>query len=237
MESMESMWSFAALAAITGASALGCSKVSTASPLPAGTFADASGSYTIASSSKPGGAGAYTGSAKVRKTASTYALDWTVTSSAPYHGVGIPIGDTLAVGWGEGSEYGVVVYQVAGGKLDGAWATSATGGATGTESLEGPAGLDGSYKITSGTNPKGVRYGGTVDIATHGDVRWVTWRLASGTGYSGVGILDGDTFIVGWGIAGKGAGVVDYKVSGPTLTGKWAVPGGTTLGSEVLERD
>jgi hypothetical protein len=233
---MKSMWSFAALAAIAGASALGCSRGSTASPLPAGTFADVSGSYTIASSSNPGGAGGYKGSVKVRKTASTYAVDWTATSSAPYHGVAIPTGDTLAVGWGEGADYGVVVYKVAGGKLDGAWATSATNGATGTESLEGPAGLNGSYKITSGTNPNGSSYAGTVDITTHGDVRWVTWKLTVGGGYSGVGILDGDTFIVGWGLGGKGAGVVDYKVSGPTLTGKWAIPGGTGLGSEVLQK-
>jgi hypothetical protein len=42
-----------------------------------------------------------------------------------------------------------------------------------------------------------------VTITVLGAVRSVEWKASDGTGYAGVGILDGDTLVVGWGLAGK----------------------------------
>ncbi len=215
---------------------IGCGKHTNVEPSPASKSGDLTGSYTIASSSNPGSTVGYKGTVTLAKSGSTYKVDWAVTNTPPYHGVAIPTGDTLAVGWGAGTEYGVAVYKVAGGTLTGTWATAASGGATGTEVIEGPPGVSGTYKITSAKAPGGKSYTGSVTIAPGGEARNVEWKLADGSSYSGTGILDGDTLIVGWGEAGKGAGVVDYKVSGTTLTGRWGVPGTATLGTETLTK-
>lgn len=54
----------------------------------------------------------------------------------------------------------------------------------------------------------------------------------AGESYDGVGILDGNTFVVGW---GKGIGVVVYhSTASGGLTGKSAVSQG--MGSEILVR-
>jgi hypothetical protein len=134
-----------------------------------------------------------------------------------------------------GSQYGVVVYRVSGGKLSGRWATGGSASDVGTEDLEGPEGLSGTYKVVSSKTPKGGSYTGTVTITPAGGTHTVQWNLSTQS-FSGVGIRQGDLFIVGWGEAGKGAGVVSYQVSGSTLTGVWAVPGGTQLGNESISR-
>jgi hypothetical protein len=105
-----------------------------------------------------------------------------------------------------GSRYGVVVYQVSGGTLKGQWAT-AMSPALGSEDLEGPPGLNGTYQITKAAGPDGKSYAGSVTIAPKGDAFAVTWTLPTES-YSGVGIQQGDLLIVGRGEAGKGAGVV-----------------------------
>jgi hypothetical protein len=218
------------------AAGIGCGKRANVEPSPASKSGDLAGSYTIASSSNPGTAVGYKGTVAIAKNGATYKLDWAVTNAPPYHGVAIPTGDTLAVGWGEGTEYGVAVYKVAGGTLTGTWATASSAGAIGTEVIEGSPGVSGTYKITRATMPGGKSYGGNVTIAPRGDARSVEWKLADGSSYSGTGILDGDMLIVGWGEEGKGAGVVDYKVSDGTLTGRWGVPGVATLGTETLKK-
>jgi hypothetical protein len=197
--------------------------------------ADVSGHYTIASASNPGGRGGYSGSVTITKHGDLYSVDWTIAHTPPYTGVGIVEGEIFGVGWGLGKAYGVAVYRVAGGQLKGKWATSSSGGRAGVEDLSGPPGLNGIYKITLGKDGDlGKPYTGNVTIKPAGAVYDVTWHIP-GNDYSGVGILDGKVFTVGWGSAGKGAGVVVYDV-GSGLNGKWAQPHGTQLGTEVLKK-
>lgn len=227
------------------AAAAGCKKEESASsgaagdsvePASASAAGDSlAGKYEITAAANPGGAGGYDGKVTLTRAGSAYKLAWAIPNSPPYSGVGIPVGDTLAVGWGMGSQYGVVVYQVNGGTLKGQWAT-ATNPALGSEDLEGPAGLNGTYKITKAAGPDGKSYEGAVTITPKGDAFEVTWTLPTES-YSGVGIKEGDLLVVGWGEAGKGAGVVSYKVNKDTLVGRWGAPGSDKLGTETLTRE
>lgn len=207
-----------------------------AAPGPGTTGAAAvGGTYTISSASNPGGEGGYEGSVAITQSGAVYKLTWSISDGSQYKGVGLMEGDVLGVGWGMAAEFGVAVYKVEGGKLTGRWTTAADSGA-GTETLDGPAGLNGSYKITAGSNASdGKPYTGDVTIKPNGATYSVTWKLTDRT-FSGVGMLDGSTFVVGWGEAGKGAGAVLYHVSGSKLDGKWAQPAGSALGTEVLSK-
>jgi hypothetical protein len=199
------------------------------------TTGNLAGTYSIAAASNPGGGGGYKGSVTITPEGDVYKLAWAIPESPPYSGVALLEGSTLAVGWGMGAQYGVVVYRVSGGKLTGRWATAASGPNAGTEVIEGPPGLSGTYNVVSAKGPSGGTYTGSVTITPTGGTHTVQWNLSNGS-FSGVGIRQGDLFIVGWGETGKGAGVVSYEVSGSKLTGVWAVPGGTQLGSESLAR-
>lgn len=224
-----------ALAAAWLAGCRGSGDAGGGAPPPSTTLGDLSGEYTITSASNPGGASGYQGTVRIAKEGDVYQLVWSVGNTA-YRGVGIPIDHTLAVGWGMGSKFGVAVYRVSGGKLQGRWATSGSGPRSGVEELEGPEGLKGTYRIVTGKPPEGSgSYTGTVSITPSGETYTVTWTLPA-VAYNGVGIRRGDLFIVGWGEEGKGAGVVSYEGNGSELSGKWAAPGGTQLGTEVLTR-
>ncbi len=190
------------------------------------------GTYRIASASNPGG-GSYTGSVAITRSGDVYHLGWTISGSTAYAGVALHVGSVLGVGWGVGGAPGVVVYKVDGGKLDGKWA-SGSGNGVGTEVLDGPPGLSGTYKITTGKNPNGSSYTGSVKITHKGNTYALAWTIP-GTSYTGVGILKDKVLSVGWG-QGATPGVVAYAVSGTTLDGVWANPSDTRLGKERLER-
>jgi hypothetical protein len=195
------------------------------------------GSYAITAAANPGGGGGYKGSVSITPAGEVYKVAWSIPDSPPYSGVALLEGSTLGVGWGMGTQYGVVVYKVNGGKLSGRWATAASGSTAGTEVIEGPEGLSGTYKVVSSKVPGGGGgYTGTVTITPTGATYSVQWSLSNGS-FSGVGIRQGDLLVVGWGEAGKGAGAVSYQVSGGALNGIWATPGGTQLGSETLARN
>jgi len=97
-------------------------------------------------------------------------------------------------------------------------------------------GLEGVYDCV-GSNPGGSgQYRGTVTIARNGDNYNVTWNIGTQV-YLGIGILQGDTFSVGYTDAKKSwYGVVVYKVDGKKLTGVWAMPGNAKNGKETLTR-
>ena len=195
------------------------------------------GTYTISSASNPGGGPGYRGTVAITRQGPHYALDWTIAGSTPYKGVGIQTGNLLGVGWGMGTNYGVVVYRVNAGTLTGTWTSAQSVGQVGTEVLQGPAGLNGTYEIVSASNAGGGgTYTGTVNITPSGATHKVVWNVKP-SGYSGVGILEGDTFIVGWGSGSDGAGVVAYRTAGTTLSGTWAPARGTQLGTEVLSKN
>jgi hypothetical protein len=194
------------------------------------------GSYTIAKGQNPGGKGGYAGTVNVVPNGSVYDLHWIIGGKAAYDGVAIASGHILGVGWGIGGTYGVVVYKVSGGKLDGTWAASGSGKA-GLEQLQGPAGLVGTFKVTKGTTPTGSSYTGNVVITkTAIDLYDVKWTLSNGS-YRGTGIQEGDVFVVGYGSGGQGAGAVSYRVAGSTWTGRWASPGDVSFGFEDLKKN
>lgn len=192
------------------------------------------GRYKISDSVNLFGKPSYTGTVNITNKRGIYRLIWNIPQSPRYEGVGIVVDNILCVGWSESGSYGVVVYKVEGGKLKGEWTTSKSDG-IGKEDLEGPKGLSGVYEIVSSVSPETSRgYNGRVTINQYGDIYLVTWLLESES-YSGVGILEGDLLIVGWGV-GQKTGVVYYKIENNTLLGRWTIPQATKIGIENLSK-
>ncbi len=212
----------------------GCDWLSKLGGAPQPIPDDMTGNFTVAESANPGG-GSYEGQTIISRRGDVWDVEWQLSNTPPYSGVGVRHGDVLGIGWGLGADYGVAVYDLKGTRLEGTWATKGSGDAPGTEVLEGPEGLDGVYDIVESTSPGGGKgYSGKVEIHPHGDVFDVTWTVGKSS-YSGVGIKKADLLVVGWGDAGKGAGVVLYVKGDKKLDGVWSGPGETKVGKEVLE--
>lgn len=193
-----------------------------------------SGAYTISAAVNLFNKPAYTGTVNIRNKRGIHKLLWSIPNAPRYEGIGIVVDGILCAGWGMGGYYGVVVYKVDGGKLKGKWTASNLEG-IGTEDLEGPPGLNGVYRITGSISPgthKG--YPGNVTINKNGDVYLVTWLLETES-YSGVGILEDNLLIIGWGV-GRSTGVVYYRIRNGVLEGRWTIPQATTIGIENLSR-
>jgi serine/threonine protein kinase len=190
------------------------------------------GSWEISSAGNPTG-GSYRGSVSIAHRApDQYTLDWLVPGSPAYRGIGLRHGKLLGVAWGIGNDYGLVIYTVQGGRLEGRW-TTATSTELGSEVLEGPPGLRGSYRIVDGRAPgSGARYGGSAEITPAGGIYRVVWKTGSAE-YRGIGLLERDTFIVAWNPA-RGAGVVAYAIEQRRLVGRWSEPGSAGIGHETL---
>jgi hypothetical protein len=194
---------------------------------------DITGTYKITSASNPSGEGKYEGTVTIERVDKSYTLRWNTSGHPQPVGVGILMDNILGVGYGEANN-GVIIYKVTGGKLEGKWTTPRMNGKVGNETLEGPAGLNGDYKITSSRSPDtGHAYTGTVSIIPEGKRYLVEWKLAHES-YKGVGILDGEHLVVGWGTAESG--VVSYRIRKDALSGQWAIPGSPDLGTENLAK-
>lgn len=189
------------------------------------------GNYTIESARNPGG-GTYSGDVAIKQQGEVYRLDWKLAAGTQF-GVGIESGTALGVGLAEAEPFGVVMYLVNGGELNGTWALPSSP-KLGSEQLSGPAGLNGTYKIVKGLNPDGSQYTGTVAISPRGKLYDVAWTVP-GNDYKGTGVLSGNTFAVGWG-TGKNVGVVLYTDAAGKLSGQWGQPAGTELGLETLAK-
>jgi hypothetical protein len=200
----------------------------------AGATGKYTGTYNIASGQNPGGGSSYSGTVAITQSEQSYQVVWTLADGNTFRGIAVEAGNVLGVGWaGEGVK-GVIVYQINGGELDGRWTTSDMGGKLGTEKLSGSGALSGTYQIVDSHSPQtGGSYEGSAVITPNGPTHSVQWTLKSGESYSGVGIREGNQFVVGW---GPGVSVVAYTDSGGKLNGKWAAPGGTALGSETLAK-
>lgn len=199
------------------------------------------GDWKITSANNPGSDKGYKGTVNINQAGDTYTLRWDIKKTKPYRGVGLPLDDALAVGWATGAQYGVAVYEIKGGRLIGKWATESSGDTPGTEILQGPSSLKGTYNIVTGKDPTGKSYTGKVIIKPKGQTYSIRWKLPStsytgSNDYTGVGIKHGNRLVFGWGLKGKGAGVVVYRKTGKTLTGVWAMPQKSVLGTENLER-
>jgi serine/threonine protein kinase len=204
---------------------------STASPATAVRVGFAGG-YTISSATNPGKTTGYTGAVSISEKNGAYPVEWSLANSESFSGIGIKSKGNLGVGWSTGGIAGVVVYTVDGGKLSGRWTTTGVTG-FGNEDLDGPRGLDGTYRV-QGQNPNSSdTYRGTVRIKPQGALYALSWSVGGGS-YSGVGILEGDQLVVGWG--GPNTGVMLYGPSSGGLSGRWAAQNDRSLGSETLLR-
>ncbi|WP_437971464.1 serine/threonine-protein kinase [Sorangium sp. So ce260] len=190
---------------------------------------DLAGTYDITSSRNPGGQGSYAGNVLLSRSGETYRIAWIITKGAGYEGIAFVQGSTVAVGWASGGPYGAAAYRIEGDRLRGQWISTDRPGQIEAETLQGPEGLSGSYRIVEGSRK------GTVVLARTGDTYAVTWTLSAGGTLKGVGLRTGDQLVVGWS-PGQQVGVVSYAIEGRQLTGRWASLGSTLSGTETLLR-
>jgi hypothetical protein len=145
---------------------------------PAGRMAGVAGKYAIVGANPNGSR--YSGDLSItQESDQVYRFSW----STGDHGVGILVGNVLAVGYGENP--GVVIYRVKRGeRADGIWtAVSVEAGRVGQERFASKS-LVGSH-VTSGVSPGGQPYAGRVDITQQGNVYLLNWD----SGDKGVGVL------------------------------------------------
>lgn len=213
---------------------LACKKSGGGTPAITGATGKFSGTWEIASGQNPGGGSTYSGTTTITQTDQSYGLVWSLADGSTFRGVAVEDGSVLGVGWAGDGVQGVIVYRINAGELDGRWTTSDMGGKLGAEKLSGSDALSGAYKIVDAYSPQsGGAYEGSVTITPNGQTYGVQWTLKGGESYSGVGVREGNHFVVGW---GPGVSVVAYTDAAGKLNGKWAQPGGNTLGSETLAR-
>jgi hypothetical protein len=203
-------------------------------PAPAGL----AGSYEISASANPGSGSSYAGLVSVTAREKAFDVYWDIRGGRPFKGVGVVVGNVLCVGWSttQAERIGVAAYRRAGSRLLGTWTMSQMAGQLGTEALEGPDGLDGSYRIAEGRFGTSQPYTGTVQIVPNGGTWAVHWAVGSEQ-TDGVAVRVGDVFAVGYGMSGqKDVGIVAYEMQGRTLAGKWATLNSSGLGSETLAK-
>jgi hypothetical protein len=179
----------------------------------------------------PGGGG-YRGTLTITTTGDIHRLVWETGSTST--GLGVRLGDALAVAVG-GDECAVVAYRVnAEGGLEGVWATPkapAVGKQLGSETavpgVGTTQGLAGDY-VVSGSNPDGKPYKGGLTVFKEADHWRFSWRTLSN--FEGYGIERSGRIAVAWGA--PTCGVVLYRVDAKgNLDGLWKYLGGA-IGAE-----
>jgi hypothetical protein len=122
---------------------------------------------------------AYAGDVRIQALGSaTQAVLWRLESGEAYKGLGLIADGVLGAAYGPAdAQFGIVVYRVSGGTLDGLWTLPRFAKEpAGREVLEGSPDLDGDYRITLGENPDGTtNYTGKVRIKRQGDVYLFAW--------------------------------------------------------------
>jgi hypothetical protein len=153
----------------------------------------------------------YQGSITITPRDQAFAVAWDRVSSLPRRGFALRLDNVLGVvAEDTDRDFGVVLYRVKGGHLEGIWQGNQGPRWTvlGHENLDGPDTLDGQFAITLGLNPDGSHYSGKVSIHKAGrmySVNWYTPQLR----YIGTGTLVGDIFVVGY-AADNRSGVAAY---------------------------
>jgi hypothetical protein len=198
-----------------------------------GTY-DAQGQY-------PGGK-AYSGAVQIVPYGAGNAILWKLADGQGYEGLALRSANVVGAAYRMSKiDFGLVVYRVAGGVLDGEWVTPGNQKAElGRETLEGSADLNGKYKITLGQNRDGTtNYTGEVIIKPEGDTYLLAWMVPK-LAYVGRGVRIGDVLVVAYGRSqdvSKLPGVVAYKIDDPaTMSGIWATAGSPKTGTETLKR-
>jgi len=181
--------------------------------------------------SNPGG-GPYKGSLSINTVGNVSRMTWQVGSTST--GLGVWLGDTLAVAVG-GDECAVVGYEInPEGGLDGIWAApgaTAAGREQATPGVGTTRGLAGDYVI-NGTNPEGERYRGALSVFKEADHWRFSWR--TGTNFEGYGIERNGRIAVAWGAATCGVVLYDVDANG-NLDGIWKYRD-TAEGTETARR-
>jgi hypothetical protein len=197
---------------------------------------DVSGSYTITRGVNTDNGDEYKGKVSLQlQGANVYHAFWDAGEDSEYQGVGFRVGNILGLGWSPNPNYGLTIYRVDGGRLRGTWFSNSTVKVHGREILKGSPELHGTYEIVEAYGADGgPEYSGTVGIRKLDDVYHLTWWIGNET-FTGVGLLKGDLFIVGWS-SGILDGVTYYEIKGNELLGRWATSNDTTSGVENLMR-
>lgn len=168
----------------------------------------------------------YKAEVQIEQLGSLHVVLWKLEGGAAYKGIGIRQGDKLGVGYGTAdTKFGIAVYKVSGGRLEGLWADSRDlKSELGKETLEGSPDLNGTYKIVLGQNRDGMtNYSGSIDIKRNGNTFLFYWPTK--TPSLGVGVLVDDMLVVAYGNnPAKLPGVVGYKAAGAdAMDGIWAL--------------
>lgn len=194
-----------------------------------------SGVYSVEGANENSGA-RFDGSLTVENAESGYRFRWQ-TSKGNYTGVGVQMGDAVAVTYAKGSEgkdCGVALYRISSdGVLDGRVATwgEYTFGAERATRVEG-SNFDGKYKVT-GTRNYGKQYEGTIDVTRNGSGYQFDWD--TGGRSTGFGIWRGDRAAIGFG--GYQCSFMLYKVeAGGKLEGRWGSQRSVGFGTETAKR-
>ncbi|HVO00596.1 MAG TPA: hypothetical protein VMT54_00255 [Candidatus Cybelea sp.] len=184
---------------------------------------------------------AYQGVVQILPYGSAQAILWKLNDGGKYEGLALRQGDVLGAAYAPLSKmgFGLVVYRINGGTLDGAWLTSGNAkGPLGRETLQGPESLSGQYQITLGENGDGnTNYTGQVLIKPDGNTFVFAW-LVPKLAYVGRGIRIGNVMVVAYSRDPKQLpGVVAYQVQDQgTLKGVWSPGAAPQVGTETLTR-
>ncbi len=181
---------------------------------------------------------AYSGSVLLQPWGPAFDVTWH-TSIGDFQGLAIVVGDGLYASWGAGPGFGLAVYDMEGGRLEGEWLLwrdrSDPGVEWGTPLGRVRRGLVGTWEMDGHApgNPSAT-YRALLTIERVGRTYVLTWDT-EGSVYQGVGERQGDQLIVGWSYDTPG-GLVSYRQRGQQLLGRWAVAGERRRGRERLKR-
>jgi hypothetical protein len=180
----------------------------------------------------------YQGLVKIVDYGSAQAILWKLADGGAYEGLAIQDGDMLGSAYGIGkAAFGLVLYRINGGTLDGKWLDSGKVKAgLGRETLQGPPGLNGAYQITLGENrDETTNYSGTVIIKPDGGTYLLAWMVPK-LAYIGRGVRVGDVLVVAFSHDPQRIpGVVAYKADAAgRLDGVWAAGNSSRTGLETL---
>jgi hypothetical protein len=182
----------------------------------------------------------YSGKVKIKSYGPSEAIVWQLDGSEGYLGLGIKISEVFGAAYSTDSSYfGIVIYQVSGGVLEGVWTDVNNVKHVGREILKGPSGLNGNYEITTGERPDGItHYSGQVLIKPNGKTFVVVWLSQTSPPKPvavGSGVLIGNKLVVAFSNQHI-PGVVGYKINGEMLDGIWSSGGSKEVGTEKLLR-
>jgi len=194
-----------------------------------------SGVYSVEGANENSGA-RFDGTLTVENAESGYRFKWQ-TSKGNFTGVGVQLGDAVAVTYAKGAEgkdCGVALYKISNdGVLEGRiakWGEFTFGSERATR-IEG-SNFEGKYKLT-GTRNYGKQYDGTIEVTRNGSGYQFDWDM--GVRSTGFGIWRGDRAAIGFG--GYPCSFMLYKVeAGGKLEGRWGSQRSVGFGTETAKR-